>query len=246
MHQILFKFGPLTIYSYGFMLCIAVLVALHLLMREAYRQCYDRDTILDLGMTILLSGIAGARILFILLNIEFFIENPKEIFMLNHGGLSILGAMLSATIALSIFIKKKKLHFFKTVDLVIPFIALGQSIGRIGCFFNGCCYGIASKYGIYFPVHNAILIPTQLISSILLLMLFIFLRVQQQRPHYSGGIFVNYILYYSILRFFIEFIRADSPKHFFALTLYQYLCIVIFVSGLILSLVLKWKNKTSQ
>ncbi|NQU18910.1 prolipoprotein diacylglyceryl transferase, partial [bacterium] len=162
----------------------------------------------------------------------------------HHGGLAILGGILVAIIAAFIFSKSRNLPFLKILDLIAPFVALGHSIGRIGCFLNGCCYGMPSKFGIYFPVHNDVLIPTQLISSFLLLILFIVLRLRQSRPHLAGEIFIGYILYYSALRFLIEFLRADSPKLFLGLTIFQYFCIVLFISGA-LFYNLTWKRKTS-
>ena len=242
MHPILFKFGPITIYSYGFALFIAVLVSLNLLVREAKRSGYNADIIFDLGIVILFSGILGARILYVLLNLGFYIENPKEIFMLNHGGLAILGGVIASNIAAFIFIKSKKLHFLNTVDLIIPYVALGESIGRIGCFFNGCCYGLPSKFGIYFPVHDAVLIPTQLITSFSLLILFIALRNMQIKRQIAGKVFVNYILCYSAIRFFIEFIRADSQRLFLNLTIFQYFCIILFISAIGLFIFIKRKS----
>ncbi|MDD5006111.1 MAG: prolipoprotein diacylglyceryl transferase [Candidatus Omnitrophica bacterium] len=246
MHPILFEFGPITIYSYGFILFIAVIVSLSLFVKEAARLGYNKDTMFDLGVTILFSGIIGARILYILLNLDFYLKHPKEIFMLHHGGLAILGGIFLGLVAAFIFAKRRKIPLLKILDLVVPYVALGQSIGRIGCFFNGCCYGIASdKFGIYFPVHNAILIPSQLISSFLLLILYIILRFKQTKSHKTGTILFSYLLYYSTGRFFIEFIRADSPKLFLGLTIFQYFCLALFITGLLLY-IFTWKRKTSK
>ena len=244
MFPVLVKFGPLTIYSYGVALAVAVFIALSLLLNEAKTQGYDKDSILDLGMVLVVSSIVGARLLYIALNIPFFIEHPEEIIMLHHGGLAILGGFLTGIASVYIFTRKKKLSFLKIADLLVPFIALAHTIGRIGCFFNGCCYGIPSRYGFYFPVHNAVLIPTQLISSFLLLVLYVVLRIQQRRTHSAGSIFAAYIILYSALRFLVEFIRFDSPKSFFGLTIFQLFCIVFFIAGVFFAFRLKWKNKS--
>lgn len=245
MFPVIFKIGPITIYSYGLMVFIAVIVSLNLLVKEARRMGYDKDTIFDLGITIIFSGIIGARLLYVLLNLDFYIENPKEIFMLHHGGLAILGGMIVAILASSIFMKLKKLPFLITLDLIVPYVALGHSIGRIGCLLNGCCYGFPCKIGFYFPVHDAILFPVQMLSSLLLLALFVFLRIKLYRPHSTGIIFTSYILYYSFVRFFIEFIRADSSKLLLNLTIFQYFCLALFIFGSILWYKIKWKSKTS-
>ncbi|MFC1646311.1 prolipoprotein diacylglyceryl transferase [Candidatus Omnitrophota bacterium] len=242
MFPVIFKFGPITIYAYGFMTFIAVVVFLNLLVKQARRLGYDKDLIFDLGITIILFGFIGARLLYVLLNLDFYLRNPKEILMLTHGGLSILGGVFVAIIAAFIFMKLKKLPFLSTLDLVVPFVALGQSIGRFGCLLNGCCYGFPSRIGFYFYVHDEVLFPVQLVSSLLLLILFIVLRAKQNRPHSIGIIFTSYILFYSAMRFFIEFIRADSPKLLLNLTIFQYLCIALFVFGLILSYRIKWRR----
>jgi len=245
MHPILFKFGALTIYSYGFMLFIAVVVSLNLLLKDAKKKGYDTNAITDLVMAVLFCGILGARALYIILNFDFYVNNPKEIFMLQHGGLAILGGILAGLFAAFLFCRYKKLPFPEVADLLSPYVVLGHSIGRIGCFLNGCCYGLPSKFGIYFPVHNARLIPTQLISSFLLLMLFIALKFKQRIPHQNGAIFVSYLLYYSVIRFFMEFIRGDSPRLPLGLTVFQYFCIVLFVFSSLFYIML-WKRKISK
>lgn len=244
MFPVILKIGPVTIYSYGLMVFIAVIVSLNLLVKEARRMGYDKDTIFDLGIAIIFAGIIGARLLYVILNLNFYRHNPKEIFMLHHGGLAILGGVIIAILVTFIFMKLKKMPFLFTLDLIVPFAALGQSIGRVGCLLNGCCYGFPSKVGFYFPVHGAILFPVQMLSSLLMLFLFIFLRMKLHKPHSTGIIFTSYILYYSFARFFIEFMRADSPRLFLNLTIFQYFCLVLFASGLIFWYKIKWKNKT--
>ncbi len=243
MHPIIFKLGPITIYSYGLMLFIAVFVAINLLVKEAKRKGYNEDFIFNLGAIILISGIIGSRLLYLLLNLEFYIKNPKEIVMLHHGGLAIFGGIVVAIIITFMFANSKKYSFLDIADLVIPYVVLGESIGRIGCLLNGCCYGAPCKFGLYFPVHSAILIPTQLISSLILLILYVILRLKQEKPHFNGAVFVNYLLCYSVYRFLIEFFRADSQRLFLNLTIFQYFCIGLFIFGFALNSGIKWKRK---
>jgi phosphatidylglycerol:prolipoprotein diacylglycerol transferase len=232
------------------MLFLAVVISLNAFLYQARKMGYDKDILTDLVLIILFSGIIGARLLYILLNLDFYINNPKEIFMLQHGGLAILGGIVAGILSMFLFCRRKKLPFAQVADLISPYVALAHSIGRIGCFLNGCCYGLPAtapmaglpcKFGIYFPVHRLTLIPTQLIDSFLLFILFIVLKVKQKRPHKPGAVFVSYILYYSVLRFFVEFIRADSLKLFLGLTIFQYFCIVLFIISLLL-----WKRKSSK
>jgi len=152
--------------------------------------------------------------------------------MLQHGGLSWFGGLVGGAAFAFIYLKLKQLPVYKILDLLSPYIALAQAIGRIGCFLNGCCFGRVSEFGIYFPAHNAILIPTQLYSSFLLLIIFIILRFLQVRPHKAGEIFFMYLVLYCAKRFFIEFWRADNPQIIFGLTLFQLLSIAVFFLAL--------------
>jgi len=246
MHPVLFQCGNFTIYTYGFILSIGVICSLYLLLKQARRESYSQDAIFDLAFVILLSGIIGARLLYIFLNIEFYLENPKEIIMLHHGGLAIFGGFLLAIISAVIYLKIKKLSFMEMADLFSPFVALAHSIGRIGCFFNGCCYGLASKFGIFFISHETILIPAQLIASFLLLMLFIYLRILQSRNNLPGKVFASYLILYSLIRFCLEFVRGDSLRIYFGLTIFQIFSIAFFVFGLSIYSWLIFQNQKIQ
>jgi phosphatidylglycerol:prolipoprotein diacylglycerol transferase len=138
-----------------------------------------------------------------------------------------------------VYVKNKKLPLLKILDLMIPFVALAQAIGRIGCLLNGCCFGKISEFGLYFPVHHQILVPTQLYSSLILIFIFIVLRILQEKPHKQGQVFFAYLVLYSLKRFFIEFWRADNPILIFNLTLFQILSIALFCFALLGLLLLK-------
>jgi len=234
MSPVLFKLGNFTIYTYGVFLAIGVICSIYLLLQESKRQGCDQNIVFDLAFVVLVSGIIGARLLYIILNIGFYFEDPKEIIMLHHGGLAIFGGFISGFICAAIYLRIKKISFLKIADLFSPFIALGHSIGRIGCFFNGCCYGKPSKFGIYFPSQKAVLIPAQIIESFLLLLLFIYLRTIQSRKHKIGRVLVSYLVLYSLIRFCVEFIRGDSEVIYFGLTIFQLFSIAFFIFGLII------------
>ncbi|MBM3244853.1 MAG: prolipoprotein diacylglyceryl transferase [Candidatus Omnitrophica bacterium] len=224
------RIGNFTVYSYGLMLVIAFIVSTTLAMREARKNGINPDTIFNFLFTGFISGVVGARIFYVAEHIGYYSENPLEIIMLQHGGLSWFGGLILGVSCAIFYLKLKKIPIFSAMDLVIPYLALAQSIGRIGCLLNGCCYGRPSgSYGIYFEVHKQALIPTQAYSTLLLLVIFIILRLMQRRPHKSGSIFFLYLLLYSAARFSIEFWRADNRIIFGGLTLFQLLSIAVFV-----------------
>lgn len=243
MHPEICKIGPFTIYSYGLMLAVAFIVSSALAGLQAKRNNINPDIIFNLSLLVFISGIIGARILYIFENATYYIRNPFEIVMLQHGGLSWFGGVVVAIIFGISYLKKRNLPIYKILDLVVPFVALAQAIGRIGCLLNGCCFGKISKFGLYFQIHKLVLIPTQLYSSLILIFIFVILRFLQDRPHRKGQIFFLYLLLYSIKRFFIEFWRLDNQVIFLGLTLFQIISIIIFIlSAIKLFLIKRFQN----
>jgi len=226
MHPVICEIGPFTIYSYGLMLAIAFLVSLTLATIQAKRNNINSDIIANLSLLVFISGIIGARILYIIENIGYYIKNPPETIMLQHGGLSWFGGLAFGIFFGIFYLKKKNLSVYKILDLMVPYVSLGQTIGRIGCLLNGCCFG-------------STIIPVQIYSSLILIFIFIILRLLQDRPHKEGEILFIYLLLYSLKRFFIEFLRADNPVIFLGLTLFQIISIVIFCLALIKLVLIK-------
>lgn len=230
MHPVICTIGQFRVYSYGLMLAIAFLVCSTLASIEAKKQNISPDTIFNFSFVALIFGILGARFFYVMENTNYYLKNPIEIIMLHLGGLSWFGGLLLGIFSSVLYLKKKKLPVYKIFDLIAPFIALAQAIGRIGCLLNGCCYGRT-------------VIPIQIYSSFILVLIFIILRSLQEKPHKDGQIFFAYLLLYSIKRFFIEFWRVDNPIFLFGLTLFQIISIVLFCfSALKLVLFLKPKK----
>ncbi len=234
MHPILFKIGSITIYSYGVMIALAVLVCAWALSKDAKTYKISSDVIFDLMFWTVAWGMLGARIFYVFLYWDYFKQNLLEIIMIQHGGLAWQGGLVGGLGAGIWFVHRKKLPLRFTLDLVAPYVALGQAIGRIGCFLNGCCYGRPAAWGIYFPVHQAKLIPTQLFEAGGLFLAFLILKYVQTKPHRVGMIFILYLWLGAIERFIVEFFRADHDNLWFGLSLFQYTSLVIFIVGLVL------------
>lgn len=228
MYPEICKIGSLTVYSYGLMLVLAFLVSSKLASIRARQERLSEDTILNFAFMVFLFGIIGSRLFYVIENAKFYIKNPADIIKLQEGGLSWFGGLILGALTGLVYLKKKKLPIYKVLDLIAPFVALAQAIGRIGCLLNGCCFGKASEFGIYFSVHGMVLIPTQLYSSLALIFIFIVLRFLQDNPHRQGEIFYAYLLLYSLKRFFVEFWRADSTEIFLGLTIFQVISILVF------------------
>ncbi|OIO35686.1 MAG: prolipoprotein diacylglyceryl transferase [Candidatus Omnitrophica bacterium CG1_02_44_16] len=240
MLPILFKCPFFTVYSYGVFVALAFLVSSFLLMKEARQRKLNENTIYDLCIFLLISGIISARLFYVFLNWGEFRANLFEIAMLQHGGLVWFGGLIGAVVFGVVFIRSKKMPLFSTLDLFAPYIILGQAIGRIGCFFNGCCYGMESKWGIYFPVHHATLFPSQLLDCLTLLIVFLILR--SVRVAREGLIFSYYIMLASLQRFLMEYARNDVRPFYFNLSIFQWISMGLFLCGLVLYLILSLRG----
>jgi len=223
MHPVICQFGPVVVHSYGLMVAIAAIVCSFLMAREAKRLSIKSEDVYDFVFWILISGIFGARIFYVLLNLNRFLESPIDILMIQRGGLAWQGSVVAGFLAAVIFIKKAGWSVQIILDFVAPYLALGHAIGRIGCFLNGCCYGRPSAWGVYFPVHGRHLLPTQLYEMVLLVMLFCLLRgLRISLEKIPGQRFALYLILASAIRFGVQFLRADYEPVYSGLGIFQW------------------------
>jgi phosphatidylglycerol---prolipoprotein diacylglyceryl transferase len=233
MHPIICTIGPLQVYSYGLMLALAFFVCSTLAVRQCRRLGISGVLIYNMLFYAFCFGIIGARLLYVLQHAAYYLDSPGEIIMLQHGGLSWFGGLIFGVFTALFYMKRNKLGWLLTLDAIIPYIALGQAIGRIGCLLNGCCYGKVSQAGFYFPALEQTRIPTQLYSSLIMLVVYVLLRFLQERPHPTGRIFFIYLCLYGLKRFIIEFWRDDTPALIAGLTLFHFMSIGLLCAGAI-------------
>ena len=242
MYPILLDIGIIKLYTYGLFLALGFMAAVWFSKRNASFYNTSEQVISDLFFAILLSAIVGARFLYVLINFDDFRHNPMEIFKIWNGGLVFFGGFIAAVGACLIVLRLKKLPIAKTADIIAPGIALGHSIGRLGCLFAGCCYGRACDlpFAIKFtnpaglaPL-NVYLHPTQLYMVLSNFCLFLILMWLQKRKKFHGMVFLSYIMLYSAFRSGIEFFRGDFRGDFFFefLSLSQGIGLVVSVVAL--------------
>jgi len=218
MHPVLFHIGPFALHTYGVFVAIAFLAAMGLALKEARRVGVDPDRLLDLCFYILISAIVGSRILYVVIEWPTFRQDPVEIIRIWRGGLVFYGGFIAAFLTALWYIKAKGLSLWKTADILAPSIAFGQFIGRLGCFFAGCCYGKACTlpWAITFTDPEALaptgvpLHPTQLYSSLTGLVIFAVLVGLRRLQRAQGRIFWIYVLLYGVGRSIIECFRGDD------------------------------------
>jgi phosphatidylglycerol:prolipoprotein diacylglycerol transferase len=245
MRPILFKCGIFTIYTYGVFIAIGFLAATTFLLSQARKRGLKEDLFYNLCICLLLSGIVGARIFYVVLNWDFFKDNLVEVFMLNHGGLVWFGGLFGALLCGLYYMKVKGLAFLQTFDLLVPAVALAQAIGRIGCFFNGCCYGKESSFGIYFPSQGKTLFPSQILDAMTLFFVFIVLRRLAEKGK-KGETFSFYLILSGAQRFLMEFVRGDVRPFYFHLSIFQWISMGLSLAGLVVYLkVVVWMKKSA-
>lgn len=250
MHPILFRFGPLTIHTYGFLIAVGFLLGLVLAIRQAQKEGIPSNKIIDLGFYILLAAIIGSRLVFILINLSHYMKNPIDIFKIWEGGLVFYGGVLLAVPTAIWYVKKNSLGIWSTADIFAPSIAIGHAFGRLGCFAAGCCYGKTAEslpWGVIFTdpeclaPTNVLLHPTQLYESAGEFINFLLLVAIRKNKAFNGQLFMTYFLLYSVLRFIVEFFRGDVGRGFilYNLSVSQGISILMFLIGVIGLILLK-------
>ena len=234
----LLQIGPFTVYGYGLMIAIGVLVAYSVGEYRAKKRGLDPDSLFWLTISCLIGGILGAKLLFILVEIKSIIANPKILLDVTHGFV-VYGGIIGGIGVGYLFCKIKKLPFLKYFDLVMPSIAIAQGFGRVGCMFAGCCYGRETEswfHVIYqtsdFAPNGVALIPTQLIMAILnFAHFFILAYLAKKVVKHDGQVAGFYLVFYSIGRFFLEYLRNDPRGEVKMFSTSQFISLFILAAG---------------
>ena len=213
MHPEAFKIAGLTIYWYGVLITLGILGAIAFSWFRAKRYGMTHDDLTDLAFLVIIVGIFGARILYILTNLQYFIANPGQIFQLQMQGMAFLGIVLFNVPAVLIFAKIRKINFWRMLDLAAPAIGIGYFFGRLGCFMGGCCYGPDCSWGIKMQAVNpdVAIFPTQLLNALVAIIIFVVLFfMSKNRNLKAGELFMWFVYIYAGLSFGTEFLRADA------------------------------------
>lgn len=238
MHPVLLKIGPLSIYTYGVFAAIGLLFGISLALRQAKKEGYDPQKILDLFFYSILAGIIGSRVFYVVQHLSTFQGNLLDAFKLWEGGLVFYGGLLFAVPVAWFLLKRQNLSFWKTFDLIAPSMAIGQALGRIGCFYAGCCYGLPTQlpWGVTFTHPESLALkgiplhPAQLYDAGAGGIIFFILIVFRKHTRFPGQLSLMYLCLHSIFRFFIELFRGD-PRLWIGghtITLTQVISISIF------------------
>jgi phosphatidylglycerol:prolipoprotein diacylglycerol transferase len=234
MHKIAFYIADFPIYSYGLAMAAAFLIGSVMVYLDAERFGIPREKALDVFIWSLFAGLIGSRLLFVIFHRGYFIHRPLEIFAVREGGMAVQGGLILAIFVCFLVSKASKVPFAGMCDLAAPYVALGQGIGRIGCFLNGCCYGVeTAARGVVFPGENVARVPIQLYDSASMFVIALFLWAVREKRYPKGAVLALYLIFYSAVRFVLERFRGDNPLVFGGLTAAQLLAMATFAAGIL-------------
>jgi phosphatidylglycerol:prolipoprotein diacylglycerol transferase len=257
-----FYIGPIYIRFYGIILMLGALAAAFLAEREARRRKLNPDFVWDALILVLIGGIVGARLWHVFTpppsmvaagyTTKYYLTHPLDLINTRAGGLGIPGAIIGGAIALYFYSRHRKTSFLMWADIAAPGVALAQAIGRWGNFFNQELYGKPSNlpWAIYIDPVNRVpgyenystFQPLFLYESLWnLLNMGLLLWLERKFPDKlkEGDLFLTYLIGYPVGRFFLEFLRLDSPR-FGTININQTIMLVVIV---VASLLLYWRHR---
>lgn len=230
MYPLICRIGPVNIYSWGLMVALGSLAALFAGLRYGAKEGIKSETMLDFFVYMVISAAIGARLFYVIAFFSKFRDDLISVFYVNQGGLVFLGGLCGVLITALVYVKYHKIDLLQLLDALSPGTMLGYAIGRIGCYLNGCCYGIK-----LFGIEQ----PTQIYSSVSGLIIFFLLARLYANKKYDGHIFLLALFLYSLYRFLLEFLRYN-PIHILIFTPNQLLAVLM----LIVSAFILWKKNS--
>ena len=252
MKSVLFSIGKINVYGYGTMIALGLILCFTMACIRAKKYKIDPDTIFNAGIIGVIFGLIGAKITYWIVNLKSVIADPSMLLDLG-GGFVVYGGLILGVLAAVFYLKKiKKTTVLDKLDLAMPSIALGQGVGRIGCFLAGCCYGKTAPegawYAVTFPADSLApsgvpLVPIQLISSILLLLLMGILLVMTKKQRARGTVVAAYMVLYSLGRFYVEFYRDEPRGNVWIFSTSQFIAIFVVIAGILLFPVFRNLNR---
>jgi len=257
VYPILFTIGPFSLHTYGLAMAVAFGLGIWVAMHRAESHGFGGKYALDLSIYILIFSLVGARFTYVVTHWDEFADHPSDIIspfqhngQIGIAGLVLLGGVGAAFLTVYFYARRKGRGFLSTTDLFIPSTALGIAIGRVGCFFNGCCFGKPSvlPWAVAFPKDslagsvfpNDCLQPTQLYETLAMLLLFGAMMLYDRKRHPTGRMTGIFLVAYGVWRYFNESLRWYEHEMIlwqtdaFRLTFSQVLSAIMVICGVAL------------
>jgi phosphatidylglycerol:prolipoprotein diacylglycerol transferase len=205
LDPVMFTIGPFAVRWYGFLMSLSVLMGFYYYLKYGRRLGYDEDDLYNLAIIAIISGVLGARLIYVLTNLDFFLKYPEEIIRIDHGGLSYHGALLGGFALGYWYIRKAKMNIDDIADLVIPGLCVGYTLVRLANILN------MENMGRTAAILSGERIPAQLIGSAIGLVTLLIHNYLARKNPPPGYLWWGYIFYYSLLRGVIEETVRENP-----------------------------------
>ena len=256
MNPIIVSFGGFDLRWYSVLIATAIVIAYFMIMSESRRFQVKQEFMFNLMFWTLLFAIVGARLYYVVFNLNYYLDNPAEIIQIWNGGLAIHGGLIAGALTIFIYCKKYKANLGKILDIIIPALLLGQAIGRWGNFFNSEAYGSAVSYQTLINmkiipqfiidnmyINGAYHLPMFYFESIWCFLGFVFsLFIRRRRYIKNGQLAGFYLMWYSVGRFVIEIFRTDSLM-IGGFKVAQIISVLLFLCGIYIQFVQSRKPK---
>ncbi|AXN38727.1 prolipoprotein diacylglyceryl transferase [Peribacillus butanolivorans] len=246
LNPIAIDLGPIQIHWYGLIIGFGVLLGLIIALRECERRGLDKEIFTDMILFAVPIAIICARIYYVIFQWEYYSQNPGDIIKIWNGGIAIHGALIGSVLTAIVFAKVKKVSFWKLADIAAPSLLLGQAIGRWGNFMNQEAHGgeVTRSFleNMHLPefiinqmyINGAYYHPTFLYESLWNIIGVIILLSLRKVNLRRGELFLTYVFWYSIGRFYIEGLRTDSLMLTESLRIAQVISIVLIAVAIAL------------
>ncbi len=257
MYRTIFEIGPFALHSYGLMIALAFFAGIWYVKKRSRAENLPFEKMLTIAYILVFCGVIGARLSYVFLHLPEFADDPLSAINPFHGdhfgiaGLNLYGGVILAVLATLLYLRIKKQPLLPVFDLFAPAMGLGIGIGRIGCFLNGCCFGIPTNlpWGITFPPDSIPyayfgsqpIHPSQLYTSAYGWILFVILHRIIKRKRFDGQVLAALFMMESVFRYLIEYVRYYETEMKFSFlgmepTYNQLASLLLFIGGLILYL----------
>lgn len=253
MYPVLFHIGPYTAFTYGFVVFWAYSIPLFLAWTEAKKAGIPPRTILIPAYLSGLIGLAGARLMGMAVH-QFQHPVPHSLeYLILHSGSAYVGGLIASLLTCLVYARLARQSFWKLLDFAAPYIALGEGIGRIGCLFAGCCFGIPYEGPLALPAHIhpgtasiTGVFPWQPLAALVGFATFGLLLSLRRRSAFPGQLGLLFIALYSITRGLLEFLRGDSARGVWlgGQISSSQLASLVLLAGSLALLAWKWKSRS--
>ncbi|MBR7144587.1 MAG: prolipoprotein diacylglyceryl transferase [Lentisphaeria bacterium] len=247
MDPVLFSIGSFSLRWYGVMAALGFIVGLTIFQLNKKYARLSSDQISNVVLLGMIASVAGSRIFYVVQNWSYYKNNPAAIIRVDQGGLVFYGGFILALILIVWYVKKIcKADVIRSLDALAPALAVAHALGRVGCFFNGCCYGKPADlwWSVVYPENTEPFVrygamalhPVQIYEAILNVILAAVLWCVLRKSK-RGITTACYVLAYGLLRFVDEFFRGDHSDFVQGFTPAQIIGFGMIPAGIILLVV---------